>query len=659
MIFVISLVFIFLTRLRFPSRLSIAEVLRKRYGDRTLKLVKKLEKTDIKHKKALLDLQFLKIYEDHNAIPKFLRFKVANSNLRSSSTYRRCQRKLLQEEIYNKKLVVSKLDRESKLFYNNVKSNLNLIDFHHVLNISQISNEKKLEQIKFRHLSKLKNLIPNFTWHLVAISSHDPKKVIFNFSSYELSSSDKDLLSKGLRFAIPPKQIDYSNFMTQFEILYRSTIDYSITAEEKDRFQTKLKDIALSSFKRFSDNCKFENNISAEEINSLKALMRNKDIIIQKADKGNIVVITDKEKYTEGVKHAISDSNKFVQLIITPDKYLSYIINVEKKFKQLFKDLLDNYKISKDKYDKICLKGSRPGILYGNPKIHKPVVHNLPKFRPILSAINTLGYNIATFLIPILEPPTHNEFAIKNSFSFAKEITAYDSSFYMASLDVESLFTNIPLNETINNCVSDLHNKNLYNGKLSKRDLFKLVETAASESSFIFDYILYRQIDGMAMGSTLGPILANVFLCHYEKEWLDNCPIHFKPIIYKIYVDDIFVLFSSKEHLQPFVDYMNKQHKCLKFTSEAENDNSFSFLDIKITRHNQQFKTCVYRKPTLSGVFTHYESYLDQTYKKLLIETIKKLLKLNSYPSGIIEQSINSFLNKLHVPKKVIPTVPK
>ena len=160
-------------------------------------------------------------------------FKVANSNLHSSSTCR---------------LVVSKPDKESKSLYHNVKSNLNLIDFHHVLNISLISNEKELEQIKFRHLSKLKNLIPNFTWDLVATSSHDPEKVIFNFSSYKLSSSDKDLLSKGLRFAIPPKEIDYSNFMTEFELLYRSTLDLSMTTEEKDRFKTKLKDIALSYF---------------------------------------------------------------------------------------------------------------------------------------------------------------------------------------------------------------------------------------------------------------------------------------------------------------------------------------------------------------------------------------------------------------------------
>ena len=109
---------------------------------------------------------------------------------------------------------------------------------------------------------------------------------------------------------------------------------------------------------------------------------------------------------------------------------------------------------------------------------------------------------------------------------------------------------------------------------------------------------------------------------------------------------------------------MNKQHECLKFTSETENDNSFSFLDIKITPHNQKFKTTVYRKSTFSAVFMHYESYFDQTYKKSLIDTflfhcfsicsdyilfrlevknLREILKKNSYPSGIIGQSIKSF----------------
>ena len=90
------------------------------------------------------------------------------------------------------------------------------------------------------------------------------------------------------------------------------------------------------------------------------------------------------------------------------------------------KNLLDNDKISKDEHDKVYPNSSRPGISSGNPKIHKAFV--LQKFQPILFAINTPGCNIAKFLIPILEPLTHNEFTIKDFFKLAKQITAYDIS---------------------------------------------------------------------------------------------------------------------------------------------------------------------------------------------------------------------------------------
>ena len=59
---------------------------------------------------------------------------------------------------------------------------------------------------------------------------------------------------------------------------------------------------------------------------------------------------------------------------------------------------------------------------------------------------------------------------------------------------------------------------------------------------FIFDNSLYRKIDGVAMGSPLGPTIANAFLCYYEKEWLDSCPVQFNPKLYTRYVDDIFVI---------------------------------------------------------------------------------------------------------------------
>ena len=98
----------------------------------------------------------------------------------------------------------------------------------------------------------------------------------------------------------------------------------------------------------------------------------------------------------------------------------------------------------------------------------------MQKFRPILSVIITTGYNIAKFLIPILEPLTHNEFTVKDSFTFAKKRATYDKLLHIVILDVESIFTAIPLNETISNCASDLHNT-----EFSKRDL-----------SFIFNYFL-------------------------------------------------------------------------------------------------------------------------------------------------------------------------
>ena len=70
----------------------------------------------------------------------------------------------------------------------------------------------------------------------------------------------------------------------------------------------------------------------------------------------------------------------------------------------------------------------------------------------------------------------------------------------MASLDVESLFTNIPVDETIKNAVDDLFASNMYQWKLSKSELYHLLKLATSESSFIFDNILYQQIDAVAMG---------------------------------------------------------------------------------------------------------------------------------------------------------------
>lgn len=101
----------------------------------------------------------------------------------------------------------------------------------------------------------------------------------------------------------------------------------------------------------------------------------------------------------------------------------------------------------------------------------------------------------------------------------------------MASLCVELLFNNILIDETIKNSVNDFFANNMYQGKLSKSELYYLLKLATSESSFIFDNTLYKQNYGPTRDFSLEPILANAFLCYYRNFWLDNYPLEFKPVV--------------------------------------------------------------------------------------------------------------------------------
>ena len=138
-------------------------------------------------------------------------------------------------------------------------------------------------------------------------------------------------------------------------------------------------------------------------------------------------------------------------------------------------------------------------------------------FRPILSAIETPMYKIAKFLVPILKDSTCNECSVKDSFDFAKETLQQSSDCFMESLDITSLFTNIPLDGTINNCSNELFDKKQYVSNLDQASFEKLLVLATKESFFIFDKTFYKKLDGVAMGSPLGPTLANRFLCYHEK----------------------------------------------------------------------------------------------------------------------------------------------
>ena len=269
---------------------------------------------------------------------------------------------------------------------------------------------------------------------------------------------------------------------------------------------------------------------------------------------------------------------------------------------------------------------------------------------------------------------------MKDTFHFVSMIDNKDHRLFMASLDVDSLFTNIPLNETI-----DIVTQKVYGSKrkvdgLLKGDFKRLLQLSTQGAVFYFNGVYYRQKDGVAMGSPLGPALANAFLCHHEQYWLEDCPLAFAPVFYARYVDDIFVLLRSREHVARLADYLSSKHRNINFTFEMEDKDCLPFLDVKIYRDVNKFTTSVHRKDTFSGVFTNYTAFMPEVYKKGLISTLlyrayminsslvtlheeveklKGIFRKNGYPSSFLDRCIYRFFNKIHEKKVPVCTVPK
>ena len=215
---------------------------------------------------------------------------------------------------------------------------------------------------------------------------------------------------------------------------------------------------------------------------------------------------------------------------------------------------------------------------------------------------------------------------------------------------------------------------------INKFEFKNLLSLATQESYFLFNDVLYKQKDGVAMGSPLGPTMANVFLSFYEMKWLEQCPNEFKPVFYRRYVDDIFVLFKSAEHLSKFRDYFNTCHQNMSFSFEQEKDRKLSFLNVEVSRQEGHCVTTVCRRPTFSGVYTHFESFLPTISKFGMIYTLvyrcfkicsngtkfheelnflKQIFLKNGYPQSFIYNCFKTFLDKLFIKSSEISTVEK
>ena len=155
-----------------------------------------------------------------------------------------------------------------------------------------------------------------------------------------------------------------------------------------------------------------------------------------------------------------------------------------------------------------------------------------------------------------------------------------------------------------------------------KRHFKQLLTLSVKSSCFLFNDISYKQVDGVAMGSPLGPTLANLVLVYYEHKWLEKCPLQFRSKYCRKYADDIFFMFESRDHVKKFLKYMNSRHPNIQFICEEEYNNKISFLGISVTRVNNKLTRSLYCKKAFSGVYLNFNIFLPMDYKKGLIHNL-------------------------------------
>ena len=654
---VLLAVFTFLSALRFRKDVPLNQVLSQRYGRPLVSSYRHLQKTHLRRDKAVLDLQFLNACKSGGVIPKLLYFKVSLQNFTSSKLYRSILFKCLDFEIKRKEGLIEKLKGAYTRDVDHFKTLVSWLDFKILLSKLTKSNRCKLNNVKQTHKKKLLSL------GVVSQGGIEAGRVIFNFSHMVLTKGEEEVLKLGLQLGLPVVKQKFVDHFLSFERLLSTLTNNKKHFSGSDQTWAGLANI-VKSFANESFSHRLPHSIFAgnkHKVTTLKNLRDDKSIVISKPDKGRGVVILNKVDYITKTEEILQDATKFRSL---SEDWFKCVLRLEDRLNRFLRTV--KTKLGDNVYNWLFASGSTPGILYGLPKVHK---EGCP-IRPILSAIGTFNYNLAKFFVPILAPLTSNKFTIKNSIDFTKEIlnTKFShSNFYMASFDVKSLFTNIPLIETVQICVDQAKNLNLIPNDLTPLEFETLLSLATKESVFIFNNQLYKQVDGVAMGSPLGPTLANAFLCYHETKWLDECPLEFKPLVYNRYVDDCFLVFQEKGHVDKFLNYLNSRHNHISFTVEHEVDNSLPFLDVRVTRSRDGFSTDVFRKDTYTGLGLNFNSFVPSSFKFNSIQTLLvrafnicsswisfdqeiNRLKLyftnNGYPLHLFETKLKHFLSR-------------
>ena len=430
--------------------------------------------------------------------------------------------------------------------------------------------------------------------------------------------------------------------------------EISLESEVKD----KLKFCVNSFVSTCKNVCSSKKNQAIH--NTLKKLARDKSIKVCKYDKGNGAVILDSEDYFSKLDTIVSDKSKFQEVkveeghhpIIKNETYIQNYLRTK------VKPFVDSF-VYKEMYP----TGSQAGKLYGMSKVHKA---GYP-MRPVISMLNTAEYKLAKWLDTFIKPNIPNSYSVASTDEFLENLkkSVFEPDDKVVSFDVVSLYTNIPLAETIDIVVDTLYGGGSKRVPPVSRVVFKRLLEIATGGMFMYKDTLHKQVDGVAMGSPLGPSLANFFLGHIEQTKLFQSE-DFYPIVYLRYVDDILAVFEKGTTYHPFFELLNKQHTNLKFTVEEATENSFPFLNVNIIISGSSVETWVFRKKTHTNVLLNFTAVVPIFWKTGLIkcllssarkictsevlfrsevETLKRMFAANGYPRTFFDKTLEKFLS--------------
>jgi hypothetical protein len=221
-------------------------------------------------------------------------------------------------------------------------------------------------------------------------------------------------------------------------------------------------------------------------------------------------------------------------------------------------------------------------------------------------------HKLAKYLTEVLNPLVGNSPSFvkdsKHLVDILQEVEA-DADDIMTSFDVESLFTNVPTEETLDILKEKLDKDETLSSRtpIPKDSVMALTKLCITTTYFQYKDAFYQQKSGMAMGSPLSPLMANLFMEWFEQRAIDTALS--KPKMWLRYVDDVYCQWQhGKESLQGFLDHLNTIHPTIRFTMEVEQDGKLPFLDVNIERVGTRMETGVYYKKTHTGRYLDFSS---------------------------------------------------